>query len=216
MKLIFSFYVLFIPLLISCKDNNISFIDKYGLDINREKQYLVFRGTKSKEGFFARDFNINDSLSSHVGFLSYVNDNWVVFHVSNFKNKISDLKKDCLDQFFEPKNEEVFYGSLWEITVSDNFKNRVVKEIENFESKKVIFDKSFSLNDSTKLYCSEFIVKLLEKSDSINFKFNTHNRQLKGIYKTYFRKDSLKYYPVDVFQDNKRINLIREFYFKKS
>jgi len=201
--------------LTNCKDNSNNLFWK-DVQLNENQVYLVFRGTNSKEGFFARDFNIQDTLSSHVGLLISDKANWSVYHIIDFKNKnSSDLRKQSIKEFFDSKKENITYVSFWEVNNLDSFKaKQIKKELNNYLSKFIKFDKLFTLKDSTKMYCSELIFKVLHKADSINFNFQRHKRKLNGIYATYFRKDTLEYYPVDIFQKNKNIRKIKEWHFK--
>ncbi|MCH7525232.1 MAG: hypothetical protein IIC74_09580, partial [Bacteroidetes bacterium] len=91
---------------------------------------------------------------------------------------------------------------------------QIKKELNYYLSKFIKFDKLFTLQDSTKMYCSELIYKILYQIDSTNFNFKIHKRKLNGVYRTYFGKDTLEYYPVDVFQRNENIKKIKEWHFK--
>jgi len=199
----------------NCTDNSKNLFWK-DAKLNEDQVYLVFRGTKSKEGFFARDFNIQDTLSSHVGLLIRDKTNWSIFHIANFKHKnVSDLKKQSFQVFFDKKKEDINYVSFWKIINIDSIEvKQIKKELNKYLSKFIKFDKLFTRQDSTKMYCSEFVYKILHQVDSTNFNFKTHKRKLKGVYKTYFKKDTLEYFPVDVFQKNENIKKIKEWYFK--
>ncbi|MCF6350256.1 MAG: hypothetical protein L3J23_04385 [Flavobacteriaceae bacterium] len=201
--------------LINCKDNSNSLFWK-DVQLNEDQVYLVFRGTKSKEGFFAKDFNIRDTLSSHIGILINDKTKWEIYHIIDFKDKNrSDFRKQSLKDFFDSKKEDINYVSFWEIdNIDSNEFQQIKKELNYYLAKFIKFDKLFTLEDSTKMYCSEFIFKVLHKVDSINFNFQTHKKKLNGVYATYFRKDTLEYYPVDVFQNNKNIRKIKEWNFK--
>lgn len=183
--------------------------DKFNL--NEENAYLVFRGTNTKEGFFARNFNIKDTLSSHVGLAIYTNDDWYIYHVLEVEKTLSDYNIDTLDSFLNKREDEVFYYSFWELSTLNSRKIDKLKFILNqYKSRRIIFDRSFK-KDSTKLYCSEFICKVLNTVDSTLYNFEYSKRELKGIYKTYFNKDTLEYYPVDMFQYNDNFEKIYEW-----
>ncbi|WP_296381044.1 hypothetical protein [Winogradskyella sp.] len=182
------------------------------LGLNKEKAYLIFRGTNTKEGFFAREFNIKDTLSSHVGFTLFDSSRWNVFHVLENKNSTTDYNVEILDGFLNKEKNKVFYYSLWEIeSLKLEEIDSLRKIIKRYKSKKITFDKNFSHKDSTKLDCSEFICEALNKINSDKFNFEFHKRELKGIYKTYFKKDTLEYYPVDMFQSNANFKFFFEW-----
>jgi len=181
------------------------------LKLDTKSAYLVFRGTDTKEGFFARDFNIKDSLSSHVGIAISIDKSWNVYHVLENENSTSDYNKDSFKRFLNKKQNEVFYYSLWELKTLTDDKIEILKNILNqYESKQVVFDRSFS-KDSTKLYCSEFVCEVLKTVDSVMYDFKYFKRELKGVYKTYFNKDTLEYYPVDMFKYNQNFSKIHEW-----
>lgn len=49
--------------------------------LDENKAYLLFRGTKTKEGIVSSSYNVFNSRASHVGFLFFVNEKWVVYHI---------------------------------------------------------------------------------------------------------------------------------------
>lgn len=184
------------------------------ITLNDNNIYLAFRGTKSKEGFFARDFNIRDSLSSHIGFLLKEKNDWYVYHVLNFKDGASDLRRHEASLFFIPTGEKLNYAAVWTMTDVDSLEFRLLKKgIHNYLSKFIEFDRSFTLSDSTKLYCSEFIFKVLMESDIQLFNLKPRTIKLSGFYASYFRKDSLEYIPVDLFQTSKQFHKLKEWIF---
>ncbi len=89
---------LYFFLFCSCIEKKTTFINE--VTLNDNYAYLVFRGTNTKEGFFARDFNLHDTLSSHIGIAVYENNTWKVYHVLNSKFKKNDLIHDELKHFF--------------------------------------------------------------------------------------------------------------------
>lgn len=193
----------------SCQNNRDLFFGHLVLDT--KNAYLVFRGTDTKEGYFARDFNIKDTLSSHVGIAIYSDEVWSVYHVLENKNTPNDFNKDTFKNFLNKKQDEVFYYSIWELTTLTDNKIDTLKHILNqYESKQVIFDRSFG-KDSKKLYCSEFVCEVLSTVDSSMYNFKYFKRDLRGIYKKYFNKDTLEYYPVDMFMYNQNFNKIHEW-----
>ena len=100
----------------NCKNENSKNFFWKDVQLNEQQVYLVFRGTKSKEGFFAKDFNISDTLSSHVGMLINDKTKWEIYHIIDFKDKNrSDFRKQSLKDFFDSKKEDINYVSFWEI-----------------------------------------------------------------------------------------------------
>ncbi|HNQ26383.1 MAG TPA: hypothetical protein PKL92_00495 [Aquaticitalea sp.] len=198
--------------LFSCKNKTSDFWNNAQLE--ETNAYIAYRGTETKQGFFARDFNLKDTLSSHVGILLYDEDNWLVFNVSDFKDGGSDFRKQNIRDFYGLAEEKINSASLWRIDLDSTEVMKLKMLIHTYESRFINFDRYFTLNDSTKLYCSQFVKDVLVQTDSSNFHFEPVKRALGGIYKSYFRKDTLEYYPVDLFQSNDRIKKIGEWTFK--
>ncbi|MEZ4793801.1 MAG: hypothetical protein R2783_10150 [Gelidibacter sp.] len=183
--------------------------------MNRNYLYIAYRGTKTKQGFFARDFNINDTLSSHVGLLLYCNNDWYVYNVNDFKDGLSDFRKQKIEEFYDLEEERILSASFWKIEGIDSLnRNKILKKLEKYEKMTIQFDRYFTLDNPKKIYCSQFVCNILEQTDSVKFRFDTRRRKLKGIYKSYFRKDTLEYYPVDIFQTNAHIKKIKEWTFE--
>jgi hypothetical protein len=202
-------FLSFFILITACHNKNDLNLKTNKLDENLA--YLIFRGTNTKEGFFAKDFNVSDTINSHVGLLIYENE-WFAYNVSNSSDNQSDLKKEKLSEFQRTKDGEVIDMSIWEIPKMDESKTLTIKKnIDTLSQKQIVFDNFFSMKKDDKLYCSEFVVQVLSKTDPDNYKFNPVSKELKGIYKTYFRKDSLIYYPVDIFQMNPGFKKISEW-----
>lgn len=182
-----------------------------GLDnIDSDKIYLAYRGTQSKIGFLVRDFNIVDTLSSHIGILVFENEGPYVYNIADFNDEGSDLRKQEVSDFFYPENETVFYSSVWEVKLNREEKKKVCKILNCYLLKDIKFDKRFELDKPERLYCSEFVYKVLFELDSDRFDFTPHKQRLKGVYKSYLQKDTLVYFPADIFQLNKSIVKVSE------
>lgn len=214
LKTNFCFSACLFVLILSCNSKPKSFFWK-GVVSDSTQVYIAYRGTNTKQGFLANDFNMKDSLSSHVGLLLSKNNNWQVYNVIETKDSLSDFKEQSLEQFYDVDKEKIFYASFWKIKHIDSLNlSKLKKLIGIYEAKNIIFDKSISLNDSTKLYCSEFIRNILYETDSTLFDINPVKIGLKGLYKAYFRSDTLEYYPVDIFQQDSNFSKVKEWNFE--
>lgn len=180
--------------------------------LNTQKVYLVFRGTNTKEGYLASNFNIKYKKASHVGIAVFINNKWKIYHVINSVDKEKkDFRASDFITFFNDSEENIKHASVWEINHLRNSERiDLITEIKRYESLPIVFDKSFSL-DSTKLYCSEFINNVLFKINKNKFKFKIHKKKLNSIQSKILKRDTLYYYPVDVFQLNRNINIIKEW-----
>ena len=203
--------ILFFTLLADNERNSISTPwEKITLDTS--KAYLVFRGTDSKPGAIAREFNLFDLKSSHVGIAVFNNDLWNISHIVNTRDPVSDLKWDTFASFLDQKKQKVFYASVWEINSLTPKEFKSLKGLlETYRKKQYRFDQSFSIKDDNRLYCSELIQKILTTVNADKFQFKLHTKKLRPLYASFFRKDSLSYYPVDMFQKHKNFTLVEEW-----
>jgi hypothetical protein len=171
--------------------------------------YLFFRGTETKEGIISKEFNLESKYISHVGLGIFIDGNLKIFHVIN-SNKENHLECSSLYNFFD-KKKEVTYTAIWKVEdLTDSNLLELTEVINSFKKKKIRFDLTFSGKDDNKLYCSEFVVEVLNKIDPIKFKFDKSKRKLNGFQSKFLRKDSLEYYPADVFLNNQNFLKIHE------
>lgn len=200
-------------LLLSCLNNNPDITFK--VDLDTDKTYILYRGTKTKEGNIAKRYNLSDSLSTHVGLLIYTEDLWHVYHVQNTGKEETHLKKENLSFFIDEKIN-VYYASLWELCNLEPLENKKLKHYVKSLDKVIIkFDKSFSSIDSTKLYCSEFVNNALHIANPQKYNFKKNKVVLKPLYAKILKRDSLEYYSTDVFQQNPNIVKISEWFFEE-
>lgn len=185
------------------KDHTIN-LDK----LDKEKSHIIFRGTTTKQGYYARSFNINDSVNTHVGLLLF-SKSWQIYNVSDFQNKKSALQAQTLNQYLRCEDGKVTSISIWQIKAKKNLSKLLLNEIEKMKKNKIVFDKAISLNNE-KLYCSEFVAQLINKVDK-TFKIKPIKKQLKGLFSRYFQKKYLEYYPVDIFQYNCKFTRIKKW-----
>ena len=95
----FSSIIIVIFLIISCENNKQKDLGQ------KDKVYLVFRDSESKEGYFAKKFNSDkNSNVSHVGILYFRND-WYVLHADNLKGNC--IQNIPLSKFRVIKNKEM-------------------------------------------------------------------------------------------------------------
>lgn len=195
----------------SCEKKDDFFLDNTLL--NRNKAYLLFRGTNSKEGVIAMEYSAYNKSISHVGIVVYLEDEWRVYHILNSRNK-SDIRYEPLAYFFDVKNEKIHYAGIWKIGgLSKEELSALKRMLKEFETTIVKFDRGFDSDDASKLYCSEFINYILHCVSPNKFYFPLHTIPLKRLHAIYLRRDSLSYYPVDAFQCHENISLLAEWHF---
>jgi hypothetical protein len=185
---------------VSCESNRLK------VPSDKCKVYLIFRDSDSKEGYFAKKFNNEiSSKVSHVGILYYRND-WLVLHADN-------LKGNCIENIslnkFRLNNKDKMDIKLLEIL--DLKVNRYFySEVDSFSNLNKKFDLSFSKNSLHKTYCSKFVVDFLQNhATSLTFKLS--KKPLTNIESSYLNRDTLEYYPVDLFFTHPRFRKLPSF-----
>jgi hypothetical protein len=183
--------------------------------LDKEKCYLVFRGTNTKEGLVSKEYNIANNKPSHVGICIFQNSEWIVYHVlSPRKKNVTALIRENFGVFLDTQKESIYNASIWAIdnlTTYEILKLR--KELHKYEQIHLKFDLSFKSKDTTTLYCSKFVNDVLRNVNNKKFKFKTSKVRLKPLHSVYLAQDSLDYYPVDLFQLSEDILLIKEWTF---
>lgn len=175
--------------------------------------YIFTRSTTSKKGFIAEDFNIRDSLSTHVGIGFFKKENFVVYNVDNVKKSKykSSLIREDYPSFVNLN--DIHYSSIWKYQVDTSKMNQLFDVLKSFESKNISFDKEFKLdNSSTNLYCSEFVFIVLEKL-ALTKSFSPIKKNLSGFYKNILKQSSLEYIPVDFFLELNYFELVKEKFY---
>lgn len=202
---------LLLALLFSCENEK---ENQLNLDIlDQHKAYIIYRGTDTKQGFYAKDFNVKDTLATHVGLLFRQREEWVTYHVYDTKNPDTDLKIESLNDFLDVDDGHVYYLSILEIRgIYAEKLEKLISILDQYKNFKIQFDRSFMSDEPTKLYCSEFVVEVLSGVDSLQYRVQQHKKELLGVYKLYFQQDSLEYYPVDAFRNNPNFREVGEWY----
>ena len=78
-----------------------------------EHIYVFTRSTTHKKGFIAEDFNIKDSLSTHVGIGFFENGKFNVYNVDNVKKSLnqSSLIREDYSSFINLNN--IYHSAIW-------------------------------------------------------------------------------------------------------
>lgn len=202
-------YLLLMPVYLSSCKNEDNEPYKHHKNLDESKAYLIFRGTESKEGIIARKYNIKDTNVTHVGIFLSENNQWSVYHVANQTVNDSSFVKEPFGSFIDPKKENIKYFSIWEILMSESEIKNLRNHISDFEKQKIVFDNQFIFYND-KYYCSEFVCDVLRNVNQKKFDFEIYKKKLNNLESIYLRRDSLEYYPVDVFLYNSHFKMIEE------
>lgn len=168
----------------------------------KNKIYLVLRGTKSKAGIIAKDYNTYINSATHIAIGLVENGELHVYHISDeISDRGDNFFHETIFQFID--RNDLYYLSIWELEKTDiQIVSTLKKELEREEKKMFYFDHSLLLKND-KYYCSEWINSIFEQQNLTILK--KKKIKLNTIPKMYLKRDSLEYYPVDSFVENKNI-----------
>ena len=175
------------------------------LKLDKNKTYLVFRDSESKEGFFVKKFNISNTDVTHVGFLFFNNQTWKVYHAIDVKDKNCVVVEDYNN--FSIKNDKELKIRILEIKDFDK-KELLNNKLDSIYKLNLKFDFTFSENKANSTYCSKFVCDLLNSVDS-KYQFRLTTKPLNNLESSYLKKDTLNYYPVDLFFKDEKFKIVQ-------
>lgn len=190
------------------------FFNVYSQNNQSNQSIFIFtRATESKINFIAKDFNISDSLSTHVGIGVKVNDDFIIYNVDNEKTiNNSSLIIENLNSFVN--NKGVLHYSVWEYKTNLNEYNLLLYELGKFKEIKINFDYDFELKDDHNFYCSEFVCYILNKINNVKFNYTPFEKKLIDFYAVHLKTSLFFYIPVDFFQSFDVFHKVEEKFLK--
>lgn len=190
---------------------NLNVIAQKPIVLNATKLYLVTRSTENKQNIIAKDFNIKDSLSTHIGIGYFENQKFKIYNVSNVEVNTngSSLIIDSYESFINLKDFK--YCSIWSCVLEVDKMNKFKQLLKTFEDKELTFDHEFDLKNNS-FYCSEFVFNVLKLLDEIKFNFKPQTIILTDFYQNVLKREKLTYIPVDFFQTNQIFTIEYEKY----
>lgn len=191
-------YYIFLLSAIFSGCNNERVVDNFLSKLEKNQSYLFFRGTDSKEGVVSSNFSIYDNSLSHVGIGLFENDEWNIYNVVN-TNTDNDFVIETLDTFYNKETLNINSIEIFKIRLNEDELEKVKKNVLQYSTRKIVFNKRFETGDNTKLYCSEFVVKILNEVNANKFYYNKQRTKLPKLYSKLLGKDSLNYFAVDTF-----------------
>jgi len=165
--------------------------------------YLIFRSTENKINIIAKDFNISDTLMTHVGLGIYFENKIMIYNI-DVSDIDSALKVDNLESFTSINQIKAF--SIWKLPVNNTQYRKLKNYLLDLRNNFFEFDYSFTRNNK-KYYCSEFVYEMLLKSNIIKQTLYV-SKELNSFYSKALKKDTLIYIPVDSFLYLENIELV--------
>lgn len=175
--------------------------NKHGkMKLTENNIYIVGRSTKYKQNIIAKDFNIKDSLLTHIGLGLLEDEVLKIYNVSNYllNDFGSSLIVEDLESFIDVNS--LTYYSIWEKESTAKDIVRLKKTLNSYIDTIITFDDDFMLKNKG-LYCSEFVYLVLKQIDELNIELTPKIKKLTPFYSRALRRDYLEYIPVDFFQE---------------
>lgn len=175
--------------------------------------YIFTRSTQLKASYIAQDFNLRDSLSTHIGIGLKINGEYQIHNVTN-ESTLSDTALICdnLKSFIEI--DGIKYYSIWELKSSPEEIEILTDILKSYSESVINFDYEFLLEENNALYCSEFVRNTLEKLNSQKFSFKPVKKELNSFYEVALNRVHFEYIPVDFFMVFNDFKLVENKYYQ--
>lgn len=209
---IFSFLCLFLLSNNLSRAQRCNDISEQNLPVHftEEMIYIVCRGTKSKQGIISKNFNLLDKNITHIGIGIFIKNKFKVYNVTNdIGYKTNSFVIETLESFLN--RQDLRYCAIWSLKRPKGLRQRIIENCESYRDKFIYFDNVFNLNNGDSLYCSEFVVKILNASG-----IKPSIKPTLKILNDYFLEQisgqkQISYYSVDFFLNFRSIKKIYEY-----
>ncbi len=159
-------YTLFFLMSCSAPKNNLP----QNLDLNNGD--IIFRRGGSAMSFCVRAVD-DKGFYTHIGIAAEINGKFYAIHSVPDEVPTGDfdrVKMEPINDFFE--DDKALNGAVYRTKFSAEDLKIVTDETLRFYEKKVPFDDSYNIEDSTEIYCSELLVRSFDK---INYDITAGN-----------------------------------------
>ena len=178
-----------------------SSLEYFSANLNLEKDavYVFLRGTNTKLSGFAKDYNSWHPKASHVALAIYT-DSLRVYHVNTTQSKKDNLITETLASFTHHPEQKHTYFGVWKLpALTKEELQKIEQKILEYKTMDVRFDYRFDNLSEEKLYCSEFVYKVMTHANSERFKLDLSTIEVPKEHRFFLKKDRLEYYPTDFF-----------------
>lgn len=119
-----------------------------------------------------RNLCTNDKTYSHCGIASFENDSLFVYHaIGGEWNPDQKLRRDPFDFFCNPFENRGFGIFRYKLTPGEN--QRLIGLVHKFYGEGIMFDMRFDLASDDRMYCTEFVYKLIEGASKNKISLST-------------------------------------------
>ncbi|MDC7996680.1 hypothetical protein [Gilvibacter sediminis] len=168
----------------------------------KENIYLLLRGSQTKMGGYAREYNRYGGLASHIA-LGVYTDSLRIYHVNTRKS--NPMITESLTSFVTTEEKSYNYLSVWKLKgMTPNKLDSIQNAVNQLLNHEIKFDYKFNSNDENTLYCSEYIYKVLQPVSPALFKDAFYTKEVPRGHRFYLKTDTLHYLPADFILGNKQ------------
>ncbi len=133
---------------------------------------LILRTGKDFTSEMMRKLSHHDKTYSHCGIASWENDTLFVYHALGGEwNPDQKLRRDPFELFCNPYENRGF--GVFRYKINTMQENNIIKQAHEYYHQGVMFDMKFNLSTDDRMYCSEFVYKIIKKSAGDSIKLNT-------------------------------------------
>lgn len=124
---------------------------------------LVFRNGTDAVSRAARKFNRRDTSFSHCGIIAIEkNTAWVYHAIGGSYNPPQSLKKELLDSFANPRENDKI--AVYRYPLTGKEQERLTAIVQEHYKNRLPFDPFFNFDTDSRMYCSEFVFKSMNRS----------------------------------------------------
>lgn len=123
---------------------------------------LILRTGRDFTSDVVRKMSTKDLTFSHCGIASWENDTLFVYHsLGGQWNPEQTIRRDTFAFFCNPYENKGL--GIFRYQFNPKEIQKVIEQTKEFYHQKIIFDMQFDLATDDKMYCTEFIYKILQK-----------------------------------------------------
>ena len=177
----------------SCSGDNQNKLEKKLANENSPILLFFMKSDTSKASKNLKSFSISGEYS-HIGVLVKKSNSYLIYQVHpDYISGENFITNVTIDEYLLSEKENLENFSIWELKSLNT--EKFISELESISNQKIKFDWNIDLTIDDYLYCSEYIYKILLKTDPI-FRLKPKTILTPRLL-SYTKKDSLKYIPVD-------------------
>jgi hypothetical protein len=127
---------------------------------------IILRRGYGVDSTISTNFSQGEKRYSHVGLISQTDKGTFVIHVVEDKEKsLNGLYIESLGDFLD----NISIWAIYRYDFSQKSSKKMMNYIDNLKKRNITFDIEFNLDDDEKMYCSEFIYKVINRTTEKNF-----------------------------------------------